>query len=119
MPRALAVRGENDRPLASIGDEAVECGADIAIGEVERLLRVVALQEERAECRLAIARRPDLARAVERARLALDEQPGAELGIAAGLDRRVPAVALEIGRWMDVEDRRIAGPAAGHAVGEP
>src|SRR5690348_11282278 len=104
MKRALAVRGEDDRPVAGFLDELVEGRRDVAVGKLERLLRILALEQERAVGRLAIARRPDLPRAVKRARLALHEEVGPELGIAARVERRVPAVGLEVRRRVNVED---------------
>ena len=82
MERALAVGGKDDRPVAGFGGEAVERRGDVGISEVERLARILAGEQERAERGLAVARRPDVARAAERARLALDEQPGAQFGVA-------------------------------------
>src|SRR3954452_21105262 len=110
---------EDDRTVAGLADKFVERGRNIAVGEIERLLRVLALQQKRAERRLAIARRPHLAGRGEGARLALDEEAGAEFRVATGLERRVPPVAIEIGRRMDVEDRRAATGRWRHAVRQP
>ena len=99
---------EDDRPVAGLADEFVERGRHVTVSEIERLLRVLALQQECAERRLAVSRRPHLAGRSERARLALDEEAGAEFGVAAGIQRRIPAVTIEIGGRMDVEDRRAA-----------
>ena len=62
VQRALAVAGEDDRPVAGFLHELVEGGGDVAIGQVERLFRVLALEQEGAVGRLAVARRPDLCR---------------------------------------------------------
>jgi hypothetical protein len=88
-------------------EELVEGRDYVRIGEVERLVGVVALEQERAERRLPIARRPDVAEAAERARLALNEEFRLASGFAAFLavaDRRVPPVPFQIGGWVDVED---------------
>ena len=61
MERALAVPGEDDRRAVGLrGEEHVERREHVAIGEVERLGRVLALEQEGAERGLAIARRPDV-----------------------------------------------------------
>ena len=94
MQRALAVPGKDDRPVAGLLEELVERRRDVAIGEVERRLGILAVEQERAVRRLPVSRRPDLAGAVECACLALDEQVGSERRVAAGVERRVPAVGL-------------------------
>src|SRR5947208_1729694 len=103
MERALTMAGKDDRPVAGLRNEAVEGRGNVAIGKIERRRRVTAVEQERAIGRLAVARRPHLTDAVERAGLALDEQVGAELGVAAGLKRRVPAVGQQIRRRVNIE----------------
>src|SRR5207253_7248402 len=111
--------GEDDRTVARLPNEFVERGGHIAVGEIERLLGIFALQQECAERGLAVARRPDLTSCGESARLALGEQARTELGVAARVERAVPAVTLEIGWRMDVEDGSAAGRRWRRAVGQP
>src|SRR5205814_797382 len=113
LESALAMSGENDRALARTADERIEGGRHVVVSNVQSLLRVITLEQERAERRLAVAWGPDLPGGIEGARLALNEQARAELGVAPGLQRRVPPVAFEIGRGMDIKDRRAAARAAG------
>ena len=75
MHAALAVRGEDDRPVrGGFAEEFLISGEHVAIGEIERASRIVVIGQKGAERRLPVFRRPDLADAVERARLAADEQ---------------------------------------------
>src|SRR4030095_14246734 len=101
---ALAMTREDDRPFARLRDEAIEGRRDIVVRKVERCLRVLTVQKECPERRLAVTGRPDLSGAVERARLASDEEPAAEFGVADEVERRIPAVALEVSRRMDIKD---------------
>jgi hypothetical protein len=115
VQRALAVPGEDDRPACRLrGEEGIKGGEHITIGEIERPGRILTFQQEGAERRLAISWRPDVGNRIERAGLALDEQPSPRPGIAAGVERRVPAVALEIGGRVDVECRRRLGDLGRH-----
>ena len=107
MERALAVAGEDDRRVQwRLPQELFEGRAHIAIGEVERLLGIGAAQQERAVSGLAVARRPGLGDVAEGARLGLEEEGLARIGIPARrLQRSVPAVALEIGGRVNIEQR--------------
>src|SRR4030095_17004316 len=97
MQRPLAVSGEDDRaPGIDGGKELVEGAGDIAIGKVERLIGILAVEQEGAIGLLPVSARPDLRDLVEGARLAADEEARAVLAVAV-VERRVPAVALEIG----------------------
>src|SRR5688572_11797155 len=82
----------------------IEGGGNISVGEAEGLVGVVAVQEERAVGCLAVARRPDLPGAVERACLALDEESVACAALRLS-ERSIPPVAAQIGGRVDVEDR--------------
>ena len=73
MQCALAVAGKDDRRIRIAFEELVERRCNVRISEIERLLGVLVPEEERAERRLAIARRPDCPGVIERAGLALDE----------------------------------------------
>ena len=94
VQRALAVPGEDDRPVAGFLDELVERRGDVAIGEVERLLRVLAL-------RAGTRRTPPGGSAAPRSRPAplnalawlWTNSLVRNCGVAAGIERRVPAVA--------------------------
>src|SRR3546814_10390454 len=99
MQRALAVAGEDDRPVLRLrGKKGLECLLDIAIGGVERLARGDPVGiEEGAERRLAIARRPDLARVGKVARDAAHEQGGARIGggvVARGVSSLLVALSV-------------------------
>ena len=82
MQCALAVAGEDDRHFRIALEELVERRGDVRISEIERLLGVLVLEEERAEGGLAIAGRPDRPGVVEGAGLALDEQPVPVIALA-------------------------------------
>ena len=73
--------GEDDRARPRLREEGVEGGGKIAISEVQRLVGGGLGRQECAECRLAIARCPDLAAGVERAGLRAQEQFGAGIGL--------------------------------------
>src|SRR6476646_5566959 len=108
MERALAMPGEDDRRIGwRLPHKRVEGGGDIAIGEIERGIGVLAVEQERAISRLAVARRPDLPGAIERARLALDEQSRAPIRIR--VERSVPAIGRQISCRVDVENGGRAG----------
>ena len=49
VQRALAVPREDDRPVARFLDELVERGGYVLVCKIERFLRVLALQQERAK----------------------------------------------------------------------
>ena len=93
MQRALAVAGKDDRPVARLVQEFLEGRGDVAIGKVERLLCLRLAGQERAEGRLAVARRPDRRAGVERTRLAAQEQLGPGVGIGV-VERGVPLLGV-------------------------
>jgi len=105
VQRTLAMAREDDRPVAGFVQELLERRRDVAIGEVERLLRLRLAGEECAEGRLAIARCPDRGAAVERARLAAQEQLGAGIGVRV-VERGVPLLGVEERGRVDEEQRR-------------
>ena len=105
MVAALAVRGEDDRPIGRrLADEFLIGGAHVAIGEIQRTPGIGLIGQEGAEGRLAIFGRPDRADAVEDARIAANEQAGAILRFAI-VDRRVPGRSLHERGRVDEEDR--------------
>ena len=64
----MTVAGEHNRQVRIDGvNKMRKCLCNIAIGCVERHLTLGLVGHERTDCRLAIARRPDLARLVKRA----------------------------------------------------
>ena len=75
---------------------------------IERAVGIGLIGQERAEGRLMIARGPDFADGVERARLPAQEQCGAVVRLRV-VERRVPVRAVEVGCRMDEEHRRAAG----------
>src|SRR3546814_1717816 len=94
--RARAVAVEEDWPIgADLRHELGECRQHVAISKIERLARGGLARQERPERRLAIARRPDVAGLVARARLLAQEQFGALVRLLI-VERRVPARAIEI-----------------------
>ena len=104
---------QDDRPVgADLRQERLERRRDVAIGQRQRAVGVGCGGQERAERRLAIARRPDRADAVERARLPAQEQVGAGVRLRVG-ERRVPMVAREVGGRVDEEDPRAVRRGAG------
>src|ERR671912_107534 len=105
MQCALAVAGKDDRRIRVAFEELVERRGNVRISEIERLLGVLVPEEERAERRLAIARRPDRPGVIESAGLALYEQQVPVIALAMTRKRCIPPIALEIGRRVDVEDR--------------
>ena len=104
------MRGQDQWLAGGQPEEFGEGGANVGIGQVERLVGVLALQQEGSIGGLAIARRVDIASAAKGAGLALNEQAGAKLGVAARRQRCVPAVALKVRRRMDIEDRGLTLP---------
>src|SRR5918993_4217934 len=105
MQCALAVAGKDDRRIRIAFEKLVERRGNVRISEIEGFLGVLVPEEERAERRLAIARRPDRPGVIESAGLALYEQQVPVIALAMTRKRCIPPVALEIGRRVDVEDR--------------
>ena len=110
--------GEDQRGVLRLrGQERVECGQNVAIGEVERLGRVVGLEEKRPKRGLAITWRPYRPDIGEGARLAAHEQGVARCRLPAFVDRRIPFVAGEIGGGMNVEDGGAGRGGRGEGAG--
>ena len=110
--------GEDQRALFGLGgDKGIERRQHIAIGQIERLRRLRLVGQEGTEGRLAIARRPDRADAVEDARLETQEHVAAlcRLGIVAA---GIPMAAIERRGRQDIEHRnprpRCCGMVGGH-----
>ena len=104
MKRALAVSRPGSSVRRVLFQEFVE-GRQRRPNKRDRApFGIFAIEEEGSVSSLAVSRRPDAPGAGQCARLALDEQPRAEIAFAA-LKRGIPAIALKIGRRMDVEDR--------------
>jgi hypothetical protein len=119
VKRALAEPGKYHRlPGADMVQEFVECCGDIQISEVERLVRVLCLQEKSAIGCLSVSWGPHVAGAVEGTRLALREELIAPAALRL-IGWCIPAVALQIGRGMDVKDGRCAGLSARNTLGKP
>ncbi len=115
MHRALAVPGEDDRPVAGLDEELVEGEQNVAIGEIDRFRGLGLIGEEGAERGLAVTRRPDRADLVERAGLTLGKEGGAIIGFLI-VERRVPAGANKVGGRMD-EEHRCLGLGGGLVTG--
>ena len=117
MGRTLAVPGQHDRQFRiGPGDEYGKGLFDIVIGRVDRLASLGLAGQEGAKRRLAIARRPDLCRLVERAGHAAQEQPGTVLRFRI-VQPGVPLCLGEIAGRMDEKHRIGRGRRLRHPGG--
>ena len=106
MQAALAVSGQYDRLVTrNFGNKIIKGGQDILIGGVQRLLAFGLAGQERAQCRLAIAGRPDIADRIERAGLAAQENSRPCLRFLV-VQRRIPLVFLQKGGRVNEKDSR-------------
>ena len=113
VKRALAVPREHDRIVGiDRGDEEIERLRNVAVGQGERLCRLVPVGQEGTEHRLAVARRPHLVGRAERARHAAQEQPCALFGIEYVMaEQELAQLTGVLGARVDVAD---AGQVQAH-----
>jgi aspartyl-tRNA(Asn)/glutamyl-tRNA(Gln) amidotransferase subunit C len=101
------VARQDDRAvLVHLPQERLERRRHVAIGEAQRVARLLRRGQERAEGRLPVAGDVDVADLVERARLAADEDARAEARLVVRLHGRVPRVARDERGRVDEEHRR-------------
>ena len=89
--------------------ERSESVQNVAVGHVDGFVRLRLVGEERADGRLAVARRPDRAGAVEGARHGLDENIGT-LARGCIVQIGVPVTLFDVARRVDEENGGLRGP---------